>query len=144
MAEGQKIEDAFSAAQFMLAGKATLTVVSEATGNRFTYQVRNWKKAKNGTMHFVSVRTGNDYASIGVIRDKESFSVGNRADLPYDDKRTLGFRYVFEYLIKHRAMPPKAEIWHEGTCGRCARPLTDPVSIARGIGPECASKMECI
>lgn len=22
-------------------------------------------------------------------------------------------------------------------CGRCGRPLTDPVSVARGIGPDC-------
>src|ERR1700752_4765990 len=116
MAEGHKIEDAGAALAFLLAGKATLTVVS--------------------------VRTGNDYASIGVIKDKERFDVGHRADLPYDDKRTRGFRYVFLHLSE-KMMPPKAEIWHEGTCGRCARPLTDPQSIARGIGPECASKMEC-
>lgn len=25
-----------------------------------------------------------------------------------------------------------------GTCGRCKRPITDPESIARGYGPECA------
>lgn len=26
------------------------------------------------------------------------------------------------------------------TCGICGRPLTDPVSIERGMGPECAAK----
>lgn len=143
MAEGQKIQYADLALVFLLAGKATFTVVSEATGDRYTYQVRNWKKAKNGTMHFVSVRTGNDYAKIGVIKDKDYFQTSRNADLPHDDKRTLGFRYVFNHLMAKR-LPPKAEIWHEGQCGRCARPLTDPYSIARGIGPECASKMECV
>lgn len=144
MSEGHKIEDASAALAFLLAGKATFTVVSEATGERFTYQVRNWKKAKYGTMHFVSVRTGNDYAKIGVVKDKAYFnSGGHNTDLGSDDTRTLGFRYIFGNLLKNR-MPPKAEIWHEGTCGRCSRPLTDPVSISRGIGPECLSKMECI
>lgn len=128
---------------FILAGKATFTVKSEASGEHLTFQVRNWKKAKHGTLHFVSVRTGNDYASIGAIRDRNSFSLGNKADLPYDDKRVRGFRYVFEHLQAKR-LPPKAEIWHEGTCGRCNRPLTDPESIARGIGPECIKKMECV
>lgn len=28
-----------------------------------------------------------------------------------------------------------------GTCGRCSRPLEDEVSVARGIGPVCATKM---
>lgn len=137
------INDAGQAFAFLLAGKATLTVVSLATEKRLTFQVRQWKKAKNGTMHFVSVRTGNDYAKIGVIRDGEKFwHDDNRADLPFTDERVKGFRYVFEHL-KAKHMPPQAEIWHVGQCGRCARPLTDPESIARGIGPECASKMEC-
>jgi hypothetical protein len=131
------------ALQFILAGKATFTVKSEATGEHLTFQVRNWKKAKHGTLHFVSVRTGNDFASIGAVRDRNSFSLGNRADLPYDDKRVRGFRYVFEHLQNNR-IPPKCEIWHEGTCGRCGRALTHPDSIASGIGPECASKMECV
>lgn len=128
---------------FMLAGKATFTVKSEATGNHLTFQVRNWKKAKDGTLHFVSVRTGNDYANVGVIRDRNSFSLGRKADLAFDDPRVRGFRYVFEHL-QNQQIPPKAEIWHEGTCGRCSRPLTDPESIARGIGPECIKKMECV
>lgn len=35
-----------------------------------------------------------------------------------------------------------ARFGHElGICGRCASPLTDPESIARGIGPVCAGKM---
>ena len=34
------------------------------------------------------------------------------------------------------------EMLHEGRCGRCARRLTVPASVASGIGPECA-KMVC-
>lgn len=30
---------------------------------------------------------------------------------------------------------------HSGVCGRCSSPLSDPESLARGIGPKCASKM---
>jgi hypothetical protein len=30
-----------------------------------------------------------------------------------------------------------AEIKIASFCGRCGRPLSDPVSIDRGIGPEC-------
>lgn len=132
------------ALKFLLAGKAIFTVRSEKTGDHLTYQVRQWKKAKHGTMHFVSVRTGNDYAKIGVVRDGHDLSLGGaKSDLPYEDTRVRGFFYVFNHL-KRDLMPPKAEIWHEGACGRCGRPLTDPISIERGIGPDCFSKMECI
>lgn len=30
---------------------------------------------------------------------------------------------------------------HSGVCGRCSSPLSDPDSLARGIGPVCAGKM---
>lgn len=134
------IVDATDALKFMLAGKATFTVRSEKTGEHLTFQVRNWKKAKDGTMHFVSVRTGNDYAGIGFIRDRVRYQLGTKSDLSYDDNRVKGFRYVFEHLCQ-KHMPPKCEVWHEGQCGRCGRPLTDPESIERGIGPDCLAKM---
>ena len=140
MTAAHPITDPTAALSFLLAGKATFTVRSEKTGEHLTFQVRNWKKAKDGTMHFVSVRTGNDYASIGFIRDRASYYVGKKAELPFDDSRVRGFRYVFEHLCQ-KNMPPKCEVWHEGQCGKCGRPLTDPDSIARGIGPECIKKM---
>jgi hypothetical protein len=37
-------------------------------------------------------------------------------------------------------MPAELEVWHQGSCGKCGRPLTVPESIASGIGPVCASK----
>lgn len=37
-------------------------------------------------------------------------------------------------------LPPEVEIWHEGSCGCCSRPLTVPASIRLGIGPDCAQK----
>ncbi|WP_373093047.1 DUF6011 domain-containing protein [Zhongshania sp.] len=30
---------------------------------------------------------------------------------------------------------------HAGKCGRCARKLTDPVSISTGFGPHCRSEL---
>lgn len=30
---------------------------------------------------------------------------------------------------------------HSGVCGKCSSPLSDPTSLARGIGPKCAAKM---
>ena len=38
-------------------------------------------------------------------------------------------------------IPEALEIRHEGSCGRCGRPLTVPSSIDRGIGPDCAALM---
>lgn len=139
-ATARSITDPEAALAFILAGKAVFTARSERTWEHLTFSIRNWKKAKHGTMHFVGVRTGNDFANIGVVLNRNSFTRGKRADLPWDDPRVRGFRYVFEHLCQRR-MPPRCEVWHEGQCGRCGRALTDPESIERGIGPECIKKV---
>lgn len=141
MTDGHKLDSAEGALAFLLAGKATVTLKSEVTGDHLTFQVRKWKKAQHGSLHFVSVRTGNDFANVGVIRDGSSFSRGKKADVDFDDKRVKAFRYAFAHLCDAKQLPPKCEVWHEGQCGRCGRPLTDPESIARGIGPDCLAKM---
>lgn len=44
-------------------------------------------------------------------------------------------------VIDHvSGQPTSAKVDAEDRCGICGRKLTDPVSIERGIGPECASK----
>lgn len=142
MMPGHKIDNPETALAFMLAGKAVVTLKSEATGEHLTFQLKRWKKATDASIHFVSARTGNDYGKIGMVRNGTSYIFGKaeKNDLPFDDKRVRGFRYAFEHLCQKR-MPPKCEVWHEGQCGRCGRPLSDPDSIARGIGPECIKKM---
>ncbi len=140
MTTNAQFTSAQDALDFLLAGKATVTLKSEATGDHLTFQVRKWKKAKNGSMHFVSVRTGNDYANVGIVTDNVNFTRGRKSDFEFDAKEVKAFRYFFGHLCQHH-LPPKCEVWHEGQCGRCGRPLTDPESIARGIGPDCLAKM---
>jgi len=35
-------------------------------------------------------------------------------------------------------LPESVEVWHEGSCCYCSRPLTVPASIELGMGPDCA------
>lgn len=136
------ITDAAQALKFMLAGKATLTLKSLKSGEHLTYSIQAPKKKQvDGPSHFVKVRTGNDFAYLGFIASGK-FIHGRKAELPANSPQSRAFAWAYENLAaKH--MPTTCEIWHEGTCGRCARPLTDPDSIARGLGPDCLSKMEC-
>src|ERR1035437_877136 len=43
-------------------------------------------------------------------------------------------------FLSGQSLPPSLEVFEEDRCGRCGRTLTDPVSIQRGIGPECYGK----
>lgn len=144
---GHQITTSDHALQFMLAGNATLTIKSLKSGDHLTYTVKKPKpnKAKpNGPTHFVKVRTGNDFAYLGFITSERGFvHGGHKADLPFNSPECQAFRWTMANL-ENKHMPELLQIWHEGTCGRCGRPLTHPDSIASGIGPECATKMECI
>lgn len=35
----------------------------------------------------------------------------------------------------------EAQLADAGCCRRCGRTLTDPLSVARGVGPECVKKV---
>ena len=145
MTHPHHITDAAEAHAFVFGGKARFTLVSKATGKRYTYRVA---KAKDkDTMFFVSVLTGQsnetDYEYIGYISTNGTHSAvmaGKRGNLTHPAFRGLGWLLRKIEGSSPIAMPDAVEFWHEGRCARCARVLTDPVSIARGLGPECAGK----
>lgn len=138
--EKGRFTSALSARQFMLGGKATVTLVSAKSGARFTYRIR---ASEDGRVHFVSLLNGPDnesaYAYFGYIRGGIFFHGGVKAKVAADAPSATGFKWAFAMLARN-VLPPALEIWHEGRCGRCGRKLTVPSSIASGFGPECADR----
>lgn len=123
---------------FALAGNARLTIVSRATGTRFSYRLRATEDGK-GT--FVGVLTAPDmYTYLGFIRDHE-FKRTAKSKIGEDAPSCKAFTFFWRHLIERHRIHDGIEVWHEGHCGRCGRTLTVPESIQRGIGPDCAQQM---
>jgi hypothetical protein len=143
-----QFKTAESALGFMMAGKATVTLVSKKTGTRFTYQIRQADSGNDAQtdLYFIGLLRGPnneaDYSYLGRIA-KGRVYIGRKVPKPGDVGRSapsaLAFDYAWQNLERGR-IPDLLEIWHEGKCGRCNRKLTVPASIAAGIGPECAAK----
>jgi hypothetical protein len=139
-----KLTDAVTARQYMRAGNATVTLKSKKTETRFTYRLR---ASDDGNATFVGVLTGSDnesqYSYLGRIW-RDVFYQGRRVpragDITSDAPSMKAFAWTWKQLVQGK-LPDSLEIYHEGSCGRCGRKLTVPESIARGIGPECYSKM---
>ena len=136
------------ALKFMFAGKATVTLKSGKTGSHITFKVKAPKDRKpDGPSHFIAVRTGGPgetiFAYLGFMTSTGQYVHGRKSKIEAFDQRVRAFKFALANL-QLKQMPPNCEIWHEGKCGRCARKLTDPTSIASGFGPECITKMECI
>lgn len=130
---------AASALTAIVAGNATVTLVSRKSGARFTYRIR---AAKTGEVHFVSLLTGsdneNDYSYIGILTPN-GFRSTAKSRISSETPSVKGFAWAVNTLTKG-TMPETLEVWHSGKCCRCNRKLTTPESIARGLGPECWSK----
>ena len=126
---------------FVLAGNATITVRSGSTGSRFTFKVHTPKKAKS-PIWFVSLLTGSDnennYEYFGQIRKNGSFDHGRKSRITNDSTGAKAFNWFWNMIQAGRNdVLNLAEVWHEGSCGRCGRKLTVPKSISSGFGPEC-------
>ena len=136
-----QLTTADSAVAFLLAGNATITLVSKKTGNRFTYRIRaGYTDA--GTkpyLWFISLLRGenneSDYSYLGRITNNQLF-IGRKVPKPNDISRSCPSALAFDYFWQHLSrgnIPPLLEIWHEGKCGRCNKKLTVPESIEIGI-----------
>lgn len=128
------------AVQFVMAGNARLTLVSQKTGTRYTYRVRKPRGARPDCPHFVSVMYGSDneadYSFLGSIFPDGNYRHSRKSVIAEGDVRERGFLFFLSH-VQAGKMPPNMEIWHEGRCCRCGRALTVPESVRDGIGPEC-------
>lgn len=139
--EPNRMIDCDQILQFMVAGNAYFTLRSGKTGTRYTYRA---KKAKVGDTIFVSCLYGtdntDDYAYMGVIRNG-GFCTTAKSRFTNESPQVKAFVWSFGHVMSADRIPDVLEFWHEGRCGRCARLLTVPESIAHGIGPECAKRV---
>jgi len=142
---GHQIKSAEAARDYAFAGKAIITLVSEATGTRYTYKIT---ASDSGRVHFVSYLrgpdNGNDYCYIGFIRQSGSDSGrfihgGVKAKADRDSLVCRAIRWTISHLTRPTPeLPDKLQVWHEGRCGKCGKRLTVPESIETGLGPYCA------
>ena len=126
--------------RFLRAGRAVITLQSERTGAHYTYKIVH-KEAD--APFFVNLLTGpdngDDFTYVGLLGD-DAVRLTKKSKLSCDAPSIKAINYALRNLAAGR-MPPECVIRHEGKCGVCARTLTVPESIDRGIGPECWDKM---
>ena len=138
-----RLSDAETSVRFMLAGDAHITFVSQRTAARFTYRVSAPRKQGQASpVRFVSVLTGPDtYSFIGTIFVERNAFVWSqtKSTINADAPSVKAFAWTWRHLASGD-MPTEIEVWHEGKCGKCGRRLTDPASIASGLGPICAGR----
>jgi hypothetical protein len=142
---------------FILAGHATFTCTAP-WGDHYTYRVNKADKRRSGEPDKWFVSLGFNYDSsiyMGMIVDAERDMILTNGSKV---RETAPSYIVFQTAWwdarfgKNSIESEGCEIprimtesgirfQHEGKCCVCGRPLTNPVSIDMGIGPECAGRM---
>lgn len=123
--------------KFIMAGNSTFTVKNDDTGNHVTFRVRKLDDKKK-PIHFVSVKFGSSMLYIGTVFNYAKFVFSKKSALNNDSILVKGFEWVFN---RANNLPKNVHIYHEGSCGRCGKQLTNPKSIESGYGPECIERV---
>lgn len=128
--------------QFLKAGSSIFTV-DNGRGQHFTYRVKQNNSKK---IFFVQLLTGPnnlyDYTYLGLYDEQDNaLRLTLNSAQPTKSIPVQVFNWALRVICGKAVLPDGYSIMHSGRCGRCCRLLTTPESIARGIGPECLSKM---
>lgn len=133
----------------LAAGFLTVTIRNEVRGHhrtlRFTPRLPRGEASRDAWDRLGWWVKDAEGAYIGILAVK-----GSTFELRYSGRSTSdrAARYAAE-LVVEALIDGEAQIERRGErytlvaadrCGRCSRELTDPESIARGIGPECHGK----
>jgi hypothetical protein len=141
---------------YMLAGKATFTVYSAQSGQRYTFRVRAAKvrgtDGKLTTAHqtgpwTVEARDGAGFVHLGVIKIYkgrayffQDFAKSRVTCLDRDHKARLCFEDLWSLSQSAGGFPAGVVAWHHNLCGRCELPLTTEYRHL-GYGPTCCGAM---
>jgi len=120
--------------RFILGGRAIFTMKNTKRGSHYSYQVDfkgTWPARVYG------MTSGQERVIIGYINWRGAFYRVGRSPVAKDDPRHVCFSWLWDRMTARKPLPASIEVWHHGNCCRCARELTDPLSIERGFGPVC-------
>lgn len=152
-------------AGFVFAGRAKFTALRTDTGSRITFQLNKVKATPRrpqlpqgwADAYYVLYKYNEDttdgkgYTYIGMVFDKVRFWQANMEREHWREPEVVTklkhgqkvFGWLLDKLMS-QSLPEQVQVWHQGSCGRCGRDLTVPLSINRGIGPECIHKHEVL
>ena len=120
-----------------------VTLRSAKTGQHYTYKVTRPPGDGSARPWLVYVLNGpnnrEDYIYLGLLTPEADWKHTAKSSVPVTAPAFLAFDFLAHAVLQQGRMPTTLEVFHEGKCGRCGRKLTTPESVARGIGPECAS-----
>lgn len=128
----RKTNTIIGALSFIING-AVFTLLDAKTKKHATFTTK-WER--NDLRDLIPVRIklkGNSFQKMGTVDEYGKFRPFTFVEGTFEHRI---FKLFWEGLIKAH-VPTHIELWYPCKCTKCGRLLTDPASIALGIGPGC-------
>ena len=127
---------------YILGGKGVVTLKSP-TGVHHTYAFRppNHPENFDANTLFVYVLVGeHKWKYVGMV---EGSKYRNTRHSTYTRNYSIskGAAYIVKMMYDQLLNTPM-ELYHEGCCSVCGKPLTNPASLAAGMGPRCRKMLD--
>ena len=116
---------------------AEFTVVSNKTGKDYTYKIVR-SEFNNQWYTHVKVETGYlQFKRLGTYFNGKIFNKKEVVETP----SAVAISFILNKVEKgeFNYLDTNVSVMHIGNCLCCGRPLTDAISIERGLGPICAN-----
>lgn len=127
--------------EFVFAGNSKFTV-SNNKGEHFTFRV---KKHRHRDVYYARVLAGPEvYNYMGILTKDTHIVVRGHKGMSPNAKSVKVLNWAMKVIDGKKELPDGYNIQHEGTCGACNRPLTDPESIRTGMGPVCSGRAKVL
>jgi hypothetical protein len=125
---------------YIFLGRAFVSLKSLKTDKHYTFRVL--RAVKKSNIYWVSVKGPyNRLYYMGYIINCKKFFLSDKSLYKRGSGPYKALTYLLGILWQSTTIPSVIEIYRENRCGRCRKSLTDPISIERGIGPECYKKI---
>ena len=116
---------------------APFTVKSKSTGKDYTYRIgRKFGTKKQAWYTNVYVEQG--YLNFVYLGQYFNGNIWNRGIISTPSAKAIAHVLLNVETGHTDLLDQQMETMHSGQCMRCGRPLTDAISIERGLGPTCA------
>lgn len=127
-----------AAKNYITGGKGVVTLKSP-TGVHHTYAFSKPKvenKFPEGTLFVHVLCAEKNWRYVGMVSHRGYAIYTRRSSFSKDSPIFKGLRYIVRIMYDPK-FQSRMELFHEGCCSVCGRPLTNPKSLSVGIGPRC-------
>ena len=136
-----KLEGSARIRNYIFGGRGVVTLKSPS-GIHHSYvfkRPKNEDQFPDDVIFVYALHDNSKLFYVGMVENNQFRLTRSSRFLP-DTEIVRGARYIMKMAFYDNLDTPM-ELYHEGVCSICGRPLTNPKSIQTGIGPRCRRRL---